>query len=53
LRWKREGFGRGILKGFTGQSPAKAIERLRVESARLIMETGRFSAEEIAGKNGF
>jgi transcriptional regulator GlxA family with amidase domain len=37
----------------TGQSPAKAIERLRVESARLMMEAGRFSTEEIARKNGF
>ncbi len=37
----------------TGQSPAKAIERLRVESARLMMVAGRFSAEEIARKNGF
>lgn len=37
----------------TGESPAKAIERLRVESARLMMEAGRFSAEEIARKNGF
>ena len=37
----------------TGQSPARAIERLRVESARLMMEAGRFPAEEIARKNGF
>jgi transcriptional regulator GlxA family with amidase domain len=37
----------------TGQTPARAIERLRVESARLMMETGRFSAEEIARRNGF
>jgi transcriptional regulator GlxA family with amidase domain len=37
----------------TGQSPSKAIERLRVESARLMMEAGRFSAEEIARKDGF
>jgi transcriptional regulator GlxA family with amidase domain len=37
----------------TGQSPAMAIERLRVESARLMMEAGRFSAEEIARKSGF
>lgn len=37
----------------TGQSPAKAIERLRVESARLMMEDGRFSADEIAVQNGF
>jgi transcriptional regulator GlxA family with amidase domain len=42
-----------LFKEETGQSPAKAIERLRVESARLIMEAGRFSAEEIARKNGF
>jgi transcriptional regulator GlxA family with amidase domain len=42
-----------LFKDQTGQSPAKALERLRVESARLMMETGRFSAEEIARKNGF
>jgi hypothetical protein len=29
----------------TGQAPAKAIELLRLESARLMMEVGRFSAE--------
>jgi transcriptional regulator GlxA family with amidase domain len=42
-----------LFKEETGLSPAKAIERLRVESARLMMEAGRFSAEEIARKNGF
>jgi transcriptional regulator GlxA family with amidase domain len=42
-----------LFKEETGQSPAKAIERLRVESARLMIEAGRFSAEEIARKNGF
>jgi transcriptional regulator GlxA family with amidase domain len=42
-----------LFKEETGQSPAKAVERLRVESAKLMMETGRFSAEEIARKNGF
>jgi len=42
-----------LFKHETGRSPAKAIERLRVESARLMMETGRFSADEIARKNGF
>jgi transcriptional regulator GlxA family with amidase domain len=42
-----------LFKEETGKSPAKAIERLRVESARLMMEAGRFSAEEIARKNGF
>ncbi len=42
-----------LFREETGQSPAKAIERLRVESARLMMEAGRFSAEEIARENGF
>src|SRR5580700_7909343 len=42
-----------LFREQTGQSPAKAIERLRVESAQLMMEAGRFSAEEIARKNGF
>ena len=41
------------FKEETGHTPAKAIELLRVESARLMMEGGRFSAEEIARKNGF
>jgi len=42
-----------LFKEETGRSPAKAIEQLRVESARLMMEAGRFSSEEIARKNGF
>lgn len=37
----------------TGQSPAKAIEQLRVEASRLMMEDGRFSSDEIAKQNGF
>ena len=42
-----------LFRNETGQTPARAIERLRVESARLMMEAGRFSADEIAQKNGF
>jgi transcriptional regulator GlxA family with amidase domain len=42
-----------LFKDETGETPAKAIERLRIESARLMMEAGRFSTEEIARKNGF
>jgi transcriptional regulator GlxA family with amidase domain len=42
-----------LFRKETGRSPANAIERLRVESARLMMESGRFSAEEIARKSGF
>jgi transcriptional regulator GlxA family with amidase domain len=37
----------------TGQSPAKAVENLRVESARLLMEQGRLSMDMIANETGF
>jgi transcriptional regulator GlxA family with amidase domain len=42
-----------LFRDETGRAPAKAIELLRVESAQLMMEAGRFSAEEIARKSGF
>ncbi len=37
----------------TGQSPSKAIERLRVEAARLMMETSHHPIEVIARETGF
>jgi transcriptional regulator GlxA family with amidase domain len=37
----------------TGQSPAKAVENLRVEMARLLMEQGRLSMDMIADETGF
>jgi transcriptional regulator GlxA family with amidase domain len=37
----------------TRQSPAKAVERLRVEAARLMMEDGRHSMDAIAQETGF
>ena len=37
----------------TGQSPAKAIENLRVEAARLMMEEGRHPIEIVARQTGF
>jgi transcriptional regulator GlxA family with amidase domain len=37
----------------TGRSPAKAVEHLRVEAARLLMEQGRHSMDIIAGETGF
>jgi len=37
----------------TGQSPAKAVENLRLECARLMMETGRHSVDVIARETGF
>jgi transcriptional regulator GlxA family with amidase domain len=42
-----------VFREETGQSPAKAIERLRVESARLMMETSRHPLEVIARETGF
>src|SRR6202521_2442510 len=37
----------------TGQSPAKAVENLRVETARLMMEQSRHPIEIIARQTGF
>lgn len=42
-----------VFRAETGQSPAKAIERLRVEAARLMMETTRHPIEVIARESGF
>lgn len=36
-----------------GQSPAKAIENLRVEAARLMIETGRHAIDVVATETGF
>src|SRR3984893_97411 len=37
----------------TGQSPAKAVENLRVEAARLMMEQSRHPIEVVAQQTGF
>src|SRR4030088_43764 len=37
----------------TGQSPAKAVENLRVETARLMMEQSRHPIEVVARQTGF
>ena len=37
----------------TGQSPAKAVENLRLEAARLMMEQGRHSMDVVASETGF
>ncbi|WP_168788388.1 GlxA family transcriptional regulator [Paraburkholderia aromaticivorans] len=37
----------------TGQSPAKAVERLRLEAARLMLEESRHTIDHIAGVTGF
>ncbi|NUY01464.1 GlxA family transcriptional regulator [Paraburkholderia youngii] len=45
-------FGR-IFLSETGESPAKAIERLRLEAAKHMVEQGRHSLEVIARETGF
>jgi transcriptional regulator GlxA family with amidase domain len=37
----------------TGSTPAKAVERLRVEAARALLESGRDPIEQVARKSGF
>jgi transcriptional regulator GlxA family with amidase domain len=37
----------------TGQSPAKAVENLRIETARVMVEDGRQSIDVIAREVGF
>jgi transcriptional regulator GlxA family with amidase domain len=37
----------------TGQSPAKAVEALRLEAARLMMEQGRHPVDVVARETGF
>jgi transcriptional regulator GlxA family with amidase domain len=45
-------FSRAFLAE-TGQSPAKAVENLRVEAARLMMEEGRHPIDVVAQQTGF
>lgn len=37
----------------TGQSPAKAVENLRVEAARVMIEQSRHTIDEVATESGF
>lgn len=37
----------------TGQSPAKAVENLRLEAARQMLERGRLTLDQIAAETGF
>jgi transcriptional regulator GlxA family with amidase domain len=37
----------------TGQTPAKAVERLRVEAARLLLQDGTHPIEVVARQTGF
>jgi transcriptional regulator GlxA family with amidase domain len=42
-----------VFHAETGQSPAKAVELLRVEAARMMMEEGRHSMDAVAYETGF
>jgi transcriptional regulator GlxA family with amidase domain len=42
-----------VFRSETGVSPAKAIETLRLESARLMLEQSRLSIEVVARETGF
>lgn len=42
-----------VFRDETGQSPAKAVERLRLEAAKLMLEEGRHSLDEVARDTGF
>lgn len=37
----------------TGRSPAKAVEQLRLEAAKVMLEEGLFSLDEVARETGF
>lgn len=42
-----------VFREETGKTPAKAIETLRVEAARVMMETSRHPVEVVARESGF
>ena len=42
-----------VFRTETGRSPAKAVQNLRLEAARLMLEQGRLPVEEIAKETGF
>lgn len=42
-----------VFKEETGQTPARAVERLRVKAARLMLETSRLPIEVVARESGF
>jgi transcriptional regulator GlxA family with amidase domain len=42
-----------VFRAETGQSPAKAVEMLRLEAARLMLEEGRHPMEIVARDTGF
>lgn len=52
VNWSPRHFSRAF-QAETGLSPAKAIEKLRVEAAQALIENGHTSASRIAAQTGF
>jgi transcriptional regulator GlxA family with amidase domain len=48
----RRQFGRAFMAE-TGQAPAKAVEKLRLEAARFRLEQGRLTVDQVAQEAGF
>ena len=42
-----------VFREETGQSPAKAVEALRLEAARIMLEEGRHAMDTVARDTGF
>jgi len=42
-----------VFREETGQSPAKAVERIRLEAAKVMLEEGRHSMDTVARDTGF
>jgi AraC-like DNA-binding protein len=42
-----------VFRAETGHSPAKVIEKLRLENAKFLLEQGRLSVEAVAKEAGF
>ena len=52
VNWSQRHFSR-TFQAETGMSPAKAIEKLRVEAAKAMIESGHSSVARIADQTGF
>jgi transcriptional regulator GlxA family with amidase domain len=52
VNWSPRHFSRAF-QAETGLSPAKAIEKLRVEAAQALIESGHASASRVAAQTGF
>ena len=52
VSWSPRHFGRAF-QAETGMTPAKAIEKLRVEAAKAMIDRGHGSASRIAAMTGF